>query len=104
MVTLGHGLAFATAATALGINAPILAILAVFLTGSAAAAVAPTPGGLGPLEAALAAGLGSLGAAIGPAVAAVLVFRLITYWFPVLPGAVALRVLRRGPLRSDAPR
>jgi undecaprenyl-diphosphatase len=97
-VTLGHGLAFAAAVTACGVHLSVVSLLAVFLGGAAVASVAPTPGGLGALEGALVAGLTTLGAPVAPAVAGVLAFRLITYWLPVVPGAVALAVLRRDVL------
>jgi uncharacterized protein (TIRG00374 family) len=67
----------------------------VYLASSAVEALAPTPGGVGPFEAAAVAGMGTLGVAAGPAVAAVLTYRLITYWLPVVPGGIALHVLRR---------
>jgi len=41
------------------------------------------------------AGLGALGVTPGPAVAAVITYRLITYWLPVAPGVVALHRVRR---------
>jgi undecaprenyl-diphosphatase len=67
----------------------------VYLGAAAIGSVAPTPGGLGALEAALAAGFVAAGAPSGPAVATVLTYRLITYWLPVLPGVVFYRLLRR---------
>jgi undecaprenyl-diphosphatase len=96
-VTLGHGLAFAVAVRACGVGLPLVALIGVFLAGSSLANAAPTPGGLGPLEAALASGLTGLGAATAPAVAGVLAFRLVTYWLPIIPGAFALRTLRSKP-------
>jgi undecaprenyl-diphosphatase len=50
---------------------------------------------LGALEAGLVAGLTSVGMQAAPAVTAVLVFRVVTYWLPVLPGAAAFWALRR---------
>ena len=72
-----------------------MSVAVVYLTSSAAAAIAPTPGGVGPFEAAAVAGFGAVGVAAAPAVAAVITYRLITYWLPVAPGAVALHHLRR---------
>lgn len=74
-----------------------LAVVVVYLVGSALGAVSPTPGGLGAVEAALVAGLtSSVGdVASGPAITAVLLYRLATYWLPILPGLLAYRVLRR---------
>ena len=97
-VTLGHGLAFAVAVSACGVQLSVLQLLAVFLAGSAVGSTAPTPGGLGALEAALVGGLIAFGAAAAPAVAGVLTYRLITYWLPILPGAIALKILRRDVL------
>jgi uncharacterized membrane protein YbhN (UPF0104 family) len=77
---------------------PPLKILAVYLAASAVAAAAPTPGGLGALDAALVAGLGAAGLAAPQAVAAVQTNRTVTYWLPVLPGLAAQRSLRRHQL------
>jgi undecaprenyl-diphosphatase len=97
-VTAGYALALVAAAHAFGLSVGVASVVAVYLGGSAVAAVAPTPGGLGALEASLVAGLTAAGAAAGPAVAAVLVFRLVTFWLPTLPGFIAYRVLRRSAI------
>jgi undecaprenyl-diphosphatase len=62
---------------------------------AAIAAAAPTPGGLGAIEAALVAGLTGVGMQAGPAVSAVLLYRLATYWLPVAPGWLSWRALLR---------
>ena len=94
-VTLGHGLAFVAAVAACGVHLPVASLLAVFLAGSAVGSTAPTPGGLGALEAALVAGLTALGAPAAAAVAGVLSYRLITYWLPIIPSVFALKLLGR---------
>ena len=71
---------------------------AVYLGGAVVSAAAPTPGGLGAMEAALVAGLTHVGINDGRAVASVLTFRLLTYWLPILPGYLALHDLRRRSL------
>jgi hypothetical protein len=68
---------------------------AVYLVASLIAAASPTPGGLGAIEAAAIAGLTGIGISSGPAVSAVLVYRLATYWLPVLPGWYSWRLLQR---------
>ena len=68
---------------------------AVYLGASLIAAAAPTPGGLGAIEAALVAGLTGVGMDPAIAVAAVLSYRLVTYWLPILPGWLCFRVLER---------
>jgi uncharacterized membrane protein YbhN (UPF0104 family) len=93
-VTLSYALALACCLQAFGAHLPLASIVAVYLAGAAVASASPTPGGLGAMEAALVAGLTAVGAPTGPAVAAVLTFRLLTYWLPVLPGWLAYRALR----------
>jgi undecaprenyl-diphosphatase len=68
---------------------------AVYLGSSIIAAAAPTPGGLGAMEAALVAGLTGVGMDSGTAVAAVLSYRLLTYWLPILPGWLSFHSLER---------
>ena len=68
-------------------------IALVYLGASVVAAPAPTPGGLGALEAALVAGLTALGAPAAPTIAGVLTFRLATFWLPIVPGWIAFRIL-----------
>ena len=94
-VTAGYALGLVAAVQALGGGVGAGQIVAVYLCGAALAAASPTQGGLGALEAALVAGLTRFGMATGPAVSAVLVYRLVTYWLPVLPGAILYRGLRR---------
>ncbi|HUW01521.1 MAG TPA: flippase-like domain-containing protein [Acidimicrobiales bacterium] len=80
IAAFGGGLAFAT-------------VGAVFLVGSAIAQAAPTPGGLGAVEAALIAGLVAAGLDNTVAVPAVFLYRLFTFWVPILPGWLAFQWL-----------
>ncbi|MCU1485245.1 MAG: hypothetical protein JWN67_1991 [Actinomycetia bacterium] len=94
-VTTAYALALCISVQATGGGPPIPSVLAVYVGGSALAAAAPTPGGLGAVEASLIAGLTAMGQPAAEAVTAVLVFRLFTYWLPVLPGALSFWALRR---------
>jgi uncharacterized protein (TIRG00374 family) len=94
-VTLAYIGALVVSVQAFGGGLSIVAVAAVYMGASAVAAAAPSPGGLGPLEAALVAALTGFGMASGPAVSAVLTYRLITYWLPVLPGWLSWNLLRR---------
>jgi len=85
----------ATCVLALGGHIPLTSAAVVYLTGSALGAVVPTPGGLGAVEAALAAGLTATGLPAATAVSAVLLFRLLTFWLPVPAGWAALSYLQR---------
>ncbi len=67
---------------------------AVLYAGKTLAGAAPTPGGLGAVEAALIGGLTGAGVDAAVATPAVLVFRLLTNWAVVIPGYFALRELR----------
>ena len=94
-VTLAYIGALAAAVAALHGDLTIAEVGAVYLGASIIAAAAPTPGGLGALEAAVVAGLTGVGMESGPAVAAVLTYRLVTFWLPVLPGWLCFHVLER---------
>lgn len=71
------------------------AVAVVFLTGNALGSAAPTPGGLGAVEGALTLGLTVAGLPAQTATSAVLLFRLLTFWLPVLPGWAAFAYLQR---------
>ena len=94
-VTVAQAFVLVACLESIGVHLPVLTVVAVFLAGSALAAAAPTPGGLGAIEATLVAGLGQVGVPSAPAVAAVLMSRVIGYWLPVLPGWLAFTVSSR---------
>ncbi|MEU6034813.1 lysylphosphatidylglycerol synthase domain-containing protein [Actinomadura sp. NPDC047616] len=83
----------------------MMALVTAYLVGAAAGAALPTPGGMGSTEAALVAALAALGVAAAPALQAVLLFRLVTYWAPVPVGLLTSRTLRisRGSALPDSP-
>ncbi|NUP17739.1 MAG: TIGR00374 family protein [Streptomyces sp.] len=93
-VTLHCGVLVAvTRAVALPLAPARVALL--YLAASTAAALLPTPGGLGSLDAALAFALTAVGAPGAAAASAVLGYRLLTVWLPLLPGLLVLAVLVR---------
>jgi undecaprenyl-diphosphatase len=94
-VTLSYLGALVAALAAFGGDASVAQVGAVYLGSSIIASAAPTPGGLGAMEAALVAGLTGVGVEAGEAVAAVLAYRLATYWLPILPGWIAFHLLER---------
>jgi len=57
--------------------------------------VAPTPGGLGAIEAVLVVGLSRAGLSLPQAVTATLIYRFATFWLPLLPGGLAMVQLNR---------
>ncbi|MCO5995200.1 lysylphosphatidylglycerol synthase transmembrane domain-containing protein [Actinoallomurus rhizosphaericola] len=80
---------------AFGGSMSLTTVAVVFLTGNALGSAAPTPGGLGAVEGALSLGLTLAGLPAGTATSAVLLFRLHTFWLPVLPGWASLSYLQR---------
>jgi uncharacterized protein (TIRG00374 family) len=68
---------------------------AAYIGASVLASASPTPGGVGAVEAALIAGLTSIGVPVAQATPAVLIYRLITYWLVMLPGWVSLKVMQK---------
>jgi glycosyltransferase 2 family protein len=95
MVTLGYTLCLAVCVLAVGAHASLPAIAVAFLTGNAIGSAVPTPGGLGAVEAALTTTLTVAGLGGTHAFAAVVLFRLITFWLPVPVGWFALRYMQR---------
>ncbi len=95
LISLGYILALFFATLAFGGDLVFAKVGAVFLVGAAIATVAPTPGGLGALEAALIAGLVAAGMDNAVAVPAVFLYRLATFWIPIGPGWLAFRWLQR---------
>lgn len=94
-VTIMNVVAFGLSLRAFGESVPWATVAVVYLAGSALASAAPTPGGLGATEAALVGGLVVVDVGEGIAIPAVLLFRLATFWLPILPGWVAFTVLQR---------
>jgi glycosyltransferase 2 family protein len=94
-VTLAYIAALACTANAFDGGVSLAQVGAVYLGSSLIAAAAPTPGGLGAMEAALVAGFTAIGMDGAIAVATVLSYRLVTYWLPILPGWISFRLLER---------
>jgi undecaprenyl-diphosphatase len=91
---LAYALALYGAVAAFGPAAPPLGIVVAYLVAATVASIAPTPGGLGAMEAALISALTRLAVPGGQAVAATLAFRLATFWLPLAVGGFVLHRLR----------
>ncbi|MFI8960963.1 flippase-like domain-containing protein [Streptomyces sp. NPDC053493] len=83
--------AFGTESTTLS----YASVAVVFLAGNALGSAAPTPGGVGAVETALTLGLVAVGLPLEVATPAVLLFRLLTLWLPVLPGWICFNWLTK---------
>jgi uncharacterized protein (TIRG00374 family) len=95
LLTLGYLIAFLAALSALGAHPALLPAAIVYLAGNTVGSFAPTPGGLGAIEAVLAAGLTGIGVPAHQAIPAVLIFRIATFWLPIPAGWLSYVVLRR---------
>jgi undecaprenyl-diphosphatase len=71
---------------------------AMYVIATTVAGAVPVPGGVGPLEAALTAGLVGLGVDPATAAAIVVFFRLVSYWLPILPCWLAYRYVQKHDL------
>jgi uncharacterized protein (TIRG00374 family) len=94
VTTAAYALALWYSIQAFGGGVGFITATTVFLAGSAVAQAAPTPGGIGAAEAVLIAGLTAFGLASAVAVPAVFLYRIATFWLPILPGWLALQRLQ----------
>ncbi|MFE2884233.1 YbhN family protein [Streptomyces sp. NPDC059272] len=67
----------------------------LYLAASSAAALLPTPGGIGSLDAALVFALTESGTTASAAASVVMGYRLLTVWLPLIPGLLVLGMLVR---------
>jgi glycosyltransferase 2 family protein len=95
LLTFGFLVAFIASLHALGAHPALLPAAIVYLAGNTVGSFAPTPGGLGAIEAVLAAGLTGIGVPAHEAIPAVLVFRIATFWLPIPAGWMAYTLLQR---------
>ncbi len=86
LITFAYAATLGFSVEAFGGGLSIPEICTAFMVAVTIATIAPTPGGLGALEATMIAALAGFGMDHGPAVGAVLTFRVATFWLPILPG------------------
>jgi uncharacterized protein (TIRG00374 family) len=87
---------------AFGYSPPLTVILMGYLIGQLGGLL-PLPGGLGGIDGGLIGTLIVYGTPAAPTAAAVLTYRVILFWLPLLAGAVAFISLRRGLNKPDRP-
>ncbi|MEO6205413.1 MAG: lysylphosphatidylglycerol synthase domain-containing protein [Mycobacteriales bacterium] len=94
-VTVAQVLTLQGAVAAVGGHLPWQDLLAALVGSAAARSAVPSPGGVGPIEAALVGGLTTMGMGWGTASAAVAIYRTAGHWLPVVAGVMSLAALRR---------
>lgn len=96
LISIAYILCLAASVLAVGdSHVPLASIAVAYLAGNAAGSFIPTPGGIGAVETALSFWLVYAGMSAAQAITAVLLFRGVTFWLPVLTGWVALHYLQR---------
>jgi len=96
--TLGAALALWTSVEAFGGHVTFVTVTVVTMVGGTLASAAPTPGGVGAVEAALIGGLAAFGVPAAIAVPSVLLYRVLTCWLPVFIGWPVMRWLTRNDM------
>lgn len=87
---------------AAGVAVPWRVLLLIYGSGVAAQGLAITPGGLGVAEGTLGLALVAAGLRPGPALAAVLLYRLVSFWLVASVGWLVFLLLRRHRVPEDA--
>ncbi|MGF7237487.1 MAG: lysylphosphatidylglycerol synthase transmembrane domain-containing protein, partial [Frankia sp.] len=90
-----HALTLDGIVKALDLHISTLHVLTAYFVATTAAALIPSPGGLGALDLSLGLALTAYNVGLGSAVTAVVGYRLLTTWLPLLPSAVTFGVLVR---------
>ena len=85
---------------AVGTSPPFTIVLMAYLIGQLGGLL-PIPGGIGGIDGGLIGTFIVYGVAAAPTAAAVLAYRLILFWLPLLVGAIAFNNLRRGFEQPD---
>ncbi|GAA5103985.1 lysylphosphatidylglycerol synthase transmembrane domain-containing protein [Nocardia iowensis] len=92
-ITLGMAGALWASVEAFGGGTTFVTVTIVTMIGGTLASAAPTPGGVGAVEAALIGGLAAFGLPATIAVPSVLLYRVLTCWLPVFCGWPTMRWL-----------
>jgi len=88
-LTILHMLSLLCSMYAIGGSVSFAVVVLVFSLGVGVGASVPTPGGLGGVEAGMVAGFVAFGMPANTALAGVLLYRLISFWMPLVLGGLA---------------
>lgn len=95
ILTMGYVGAFSASLFAFDYSLPIMTLAITYLVSNSVGSVVPSPGGIGPIEAALTGGLTLAGVPYSIAFSAAIVYRVLTFWAPVPIGWICLRFLQK---------
>ena len=82
-------------AQSIGVDVSFADALLAYTFGNFAATLVPTPGGIGSAEMGIYSGLVLVGVDSALAISITLLYRLISYWLPILPGYYFFQSLRK---------
>ncbi len=85
---------------ALGLDITFTQVFVIFTLGNTAAMLVPTPGGVGAAEAGLYAGFTLMGYPESQSLAVVTLYRLISFYLPMIPGFIFFVNLRKDLLKN----
>ena len=95
LLSVSYILAFGASLWAFGYTLPISVLAITYLASNTVGSVVPSPGGIGPVEVALTAGLVAADIPSGVALSVALVYRLVTFWVPIPVGWLSLQRLQK---------
>lgn len=95
ILSLSYILAFGASLWAFGYNLSFSVLAITYLASNTVGSIVPSPGGIGPVELALTAGLATAGVPSGVALSTALVYRLVTFWIPIPVGWLSLQRLQK---------
>lgn len=87
-------------AKALGLELTFVQSFLIYALGTLMANIIPTPGGIGGAEAGFYAGFIVFGFSSSDALAAAVLYRIVTFWIPVFPGAYFFVDLKKDVLKN----
>ncbi|SDN14474.1 lysylphosphatidylglycerol synthase transmembrane domain-containing protein [Actinomyces ruminicola] len=95
LLSLSYILSFGASLWAFGHTLSFSVLAITYLAANTVGSVVPSPGGIGPVEVALTAGLVAAGVPSGVALSTAIVYRLVTFWIPIPVGWLSLQRLQR---------
>lgn len=98
IITLGHIVMLQLAGEAVTVSITFTDAILALSVGVLLGGAIPTPGGIGAVEAGTSTSLILLGYTPEQALSSALLFRAVSYWMPLLPGALSYVYLRRRSL------
>ncbi|MEA1304770.1 lysylphosphatidylglycerol synthase transmembrane domain-containing protein [Actinomyces oris] len=94
-LSLSYILSFSASLWAFGYTVPFAVLAITYLASNTVGSIVPSPGGIGPVELALTAGLVAAGVPYGVALSTAIVYRLVTFWIPIPVGWLSLQRLQK---------